>query len=181
MVTLLYPRDSLTDGLLSLRKYAPGDACALYAAVNESIAQLTQWGFYHPGFTLEDAAADAAARIADWNAGHTFTYLIEQRSGPGLVGNCRIEELEPEQQQAALGWWVRSSLTGRGLATAAARLVAQAAFEDLQLSALHIYTRVENAASRRVAEKLGALLVEIRPEPDGRCCAVYALQPANLR
>jgi RimJ/RimL family protein N-acetyltransferase len=170
----------MTDGRIAVRRYRPGDELALYEGVTESIAELTRWGFYHAGFTPEDAAADVVSRISHWNAGKSFTYFIEQLPGRGFCGNCRIEEFEPEIRRAALGWWVRTGLTHQGIATAAARLVARAAFEDLHLSGISIYTRAENSASRRVAEKIGATLVEIRLEEDGRYCAVYELKPENL-
>jgi len=76
---------------------------------------------------------------------------------------------------------VRTSKTGRGIATAAGRLVARAAFEDLNLASLLIYTNANNRASRRVAEKIGAVLMKIKPEKDGRFCAVYELKPEDLR
>lgn len=70
---------------------------------------------------------------------------------------------------------MRTSKTGQGLATAAARLVARAAFEDLPVQTLGVYTNADNHASRRVAAKLGAVLVELKPEADGSCvrCMSY--------
>lgn len=173
-------RDHLTDGHISLRRYCTGDSLALYAAIQESITELTRWGFYHPDFTREDTEKEINARIAKWNAGKSFTYLIEKPSRPLLVGSCNISEYEPENNLAALGWWVRTSLTQQGIATSAGRLVAQAAFEDLHLSSLNIYARVDNLPSRRVAEKLGAVLVRIKPEEVGSDCAVYELKPEML-
>ena len=149
--------------------------------ISESIKELTQWGFYHAGFNIEDAKADVVSRIADWAEGSSYTFLIEALPGPLFVGNCGISEFEPERNRAALGWWVRTSKTGRGIATAAGRLVARAAFEDLNLASLLIYTNANNRASRRVAEKIGAVLMKIKPEEDGRFCAVYELKPEDLR
>jgi RimJ/RimL family protein N-acetyltransferase len=173
-------RGSLTDGHISLRCYRMDDTCALYNAVNESIEELTRWGFYHIGFTCEDAAGDVVSRIANWNEGKSFTFLIEQPSEPVFLGNCNIAEFEPIDNHAALGWWIRTSMTKQGFATAAGRLAAKAAFEDLHLRSLSIYTMVENVASRRVAEKLGAVFVRIKTEEDGRDCAVYELKPEAL-
>ena len=175
-----YLRDSITDGHISLRRYHIGDEFALYEGINESIKELTRWGFYHVGFTFEDAIEDVVSRITNWTEGKSFTYLIEQLSGSVFIGNCRIEEFEPERNHAALGWWVRTSMTNKGIATAASHLVAQAAFEDLHLNSLSIYTKVENIASRRVAEKIGAVQVQFKPEDDGSHCAVYELKPEYL-
>lgn len=174
-------RDYMTDGRIIVRKYRASDVFALYEAVNESIAELTRWGFYHTGFTLDDAAEDVARRIADWDAGNNYTFLIEALPARIFIGNCRVEELELERHHAGLGWWVRTGKTRRGMATAAARLVARAAFEDLQLHTLGVYTNADNHASRRVAAKLGAVLVELKPEADGVICAVHEVRPEDLR
>ena len=180
MEKIPWMRDHLTDGRISLRRYCTGDSLTLYEAIQESITELTRWGFYHQDFTRQDAEKEVEARIAKWNARKSFTYLIEQPSVPELVGVCNISEYEPENNHAALGWWVRTSMTRQGIATSAGRLVAQAAFEDLHLSSLSIYARVDNIASRRVAEKLGAVLVRIKPEEVGSDCAVYELKPETL-
>jgi ribosomal-protein-serine acetyltransferase len=173
-------RDFVTDGRISLRRYRIGDAFALYEGISESIEELTRWGFYHADFTLEDAAEDVASRVANWNEGRSYTFLIEALPGPVFVGNCMVNEIEPERSRAALGWWVRTSRTGSGIATAAGRLAAQAAFEDLGLGSLIIYADAGNTASRRVAEKVGAVLVRIKAENDGWYCAVYELKPEHL-
>lgn len=175
-----YVRDYITDGHISLRRVHIGDEIALYEGINESIEELTRWGFYRLGFTQEDAAEDVVSRIRNWTEGKSFTYLIEQLSGLVFIGNCKIEEFEPERKHAALGWWVRTSMTNKGIATAAGRLVARAAFEDLHLNSLSIYTRAENIASRRVAQKIGAVLVQTKPEEDGSYCAVYELKSDYL-
>jgi RimJ/RimL family protein N-acetyltransferase len=52
---------------------------------------------------------------------------------------------------------------------------------SLKLTALVIYTNANNRASRRVAEKIGAVLVKIKPEEDESYCAVYDLKPEDLR
>jgi RimJ/RimL family protein N-acetyltransferase len=54
-------------------------------------------------------------------------------------------------------YWTRTSFTCKGVATSAACLVARIAFEDLNLIRLSIPMQVDNLASRRVAEKLGAV------------------------
>lgn len=174
-------REHLAKGRISLRKYRIGDEFGLYEGVSESIEELTRWGFYQIGFSAEDAAKDVVSRIANWGAGKAYTFLIEELPGPVFVGNCRVEEIELERNHACLGWWVRTSKTSQGIATAAGRLVAQAAFKDLQLNSLGIYARFDNIASRRVAEKIGAVLVRIKPEDDGSYCAVYELKPEYLQ
>jgi RimJ/RimL family protein N-acetyltransferase len=59
--------------------------------------------------------------------------------------------------RANLGYWIRSSQTRRGLATAAVRLLAHWAFDNTDLNRLELVISVENLASLRVAEKAGAV------------------------
>jgi RimJ/RimL family protein N-acetyltransferase len=64
---------------------------------------------------------------------------------------------------ADIGYWVRTSQTGLGLATAAVRLVARFGFEDLGLRRLEMLIATDNLASRRVAEKVGATFEGVLP------------------
>jgi len=187
-------RETLAQGTIRLRRYRPGDGPSLYQAVHESILELTQWGFYRVDYTPQQAAADVRSNIRQWDKGQAFAYVIEEapegtpQGSPeeSFVGQCRVEEIAYEHRNAALGWWVRTSHTGRGIATAAARLVAQAAFEDLNLIRLTVYTNARNVASRRVAAKIGGVLEGIlrsqRIGPSGPIdCAIYGLLPGELR
>lgn len=65
-----------------------------------------------------------------------------------------------------MGYWVRTSQTRRGIATAAVRLIARFGFEDLGLRRLELLIATDNFASRRVAEKVGARLEGIRSGGD---------------
>jgi len=64
---------------------------------------------------------------------------------------------------ANVGYWVRTGQTGQGIATAAVRRVARFGFEDLGLRRLELLVAVDNLASRRVAEKVGATFEGILP------------------
>jgi ribosomal-protein-serine acetyltransferase len=50
-----------------------------------------------------------------------------------------------------------------GIATVAVRLIARFGFEDLDLQRLELLIAVDNAASRRVAEKVGATFEGVLP------------------
>ena len=53
-------------------------------------------------------------------------------------------------------YWVRTRHIGRGIAPAAVKLLARFAFDQLSLNRVEIVVALENAKSRRVAEKVGA-------------------------
>ena len=58
---------------------------------------------------------------------------------------------------ANLGYWVRTSRIGEGIATAAAKLVARSAFEQFGFQRLEIVVQVNNLPSLKVADKIGAV------------------------
>jgi RimJ/RimL family protein N-acetyltransferase len=57
---------------------------------------------------------------------------------------------------ANLGYWVRSSATGRGIAPAAVLQLIPWVFLNTPLHRLEIVAAVDNVRSQRVAEKVGA-------------------------
>jgi len=77
---------------------------------------------------------------------------------------------------ANMAYWVRASRAGEGIATIAANLVARYSFEKLGLHRIEIVVSKENAASLRIAEKLGAVregLLRNRLQVQGSPCDAY--------
>src|SRR5262245_32789118 len=74
-----------------------------------------------------------------------------------FVGGAGLKCIHRVHQFANLGYWVRTSATGRGLATRATRLAARFGFEQLGLHRIEIVVAVDNLASQRVAERAGAV------------------------
>ncbi len=166
-------RDHVTDGRITIRRYAPGDENALHEAVTESIRELTKYDFFHAGYSLQDAKISVDSNVRSWGEGSAYYYVIEGTSTGRYLGHCSIAELDLASGVAVIGYWVRTSSTRQGIATAAARLVACLGFEDLGLAHLYIPMQSGNVASRRVAEKLGAV-----PEPTEQVdCWMYGLTP----
>jgi RimJ/RimL family protein N-acetyltransferase len=71
------------------------------------------------------------------------------------VGLVELTVHSPDGASAEMGYAVHPSCWGRGIATAAARLAAQFAFDDLGVQRLLATCDTTNAASVRVLEKLG--------------------------
>jgi len=88
--------------------------------------------------------------------GYGLFSVILKASGD-LIGDCGLEQMDIG---AELGYDFRSDQWNRGYATEAARAVRDHAFDVLNLPRLVSLIRVGNAASRRVAEKVGMVLAE---------------------
>jgi RimJ/RimL family protein N-acetyltransferase len=113
---------------LTLRFPEPPDAEEILAAVLESMAELHRWmAWCHPGFALADAARWVAEQTVARQEGTAFEFVILDGGG-GLLGCCGINQINPAYPIANLGYWVRSSAAGRGIATEAAKRLAAWAY-----------------------------------------------------
>jgi RimJ/RimL family protein N-acetyltransferase len=91
-----------------------------------------------------------------WAEGTRYDFAIIDATDGTLLGGCGLSNISRTHRLANLFYWVRSSCTGRGAATAAARLLARFGFEHAGLLRVEIVVAVGNGASLHVAEKSGA-------------------------
>jgi len=178
-------RTSLCDGVVRIRRYRTADIDAIHQAAMESIAEITPWeDWLHEEYRRSDTAAWIEAQPEMWkNGNHAF--VIEDVTTGTVLGSSGINKIDPRHRNANLGYWVRSSWTRRGVATRATFLAARFAFEDLELIRVGIVAAVENTASRRVAERVGArfegvLHHGLMIRGVGRDAALYSLTTEDL-
>jgi ribosomal-protein-serine acetyltransferase len=109
---------------------------------------------------------------------------VEARDG-SLLGGCSINNIDQQNRTANLGYWVRSSRTGQGIAPAATLLLAGWGFKELHLNRIEIKTATGNIRSQRVAEKVGAKREGIMRDRfflygQAYDAILYSLLPADL-
>ena len=147
----------MSDLQVMIRPYQPEDVLPLYEAAHESIADIYPWlPWCHPGYTLEESEKWLETCLAEREAKRAFDFAVYDGGTHKFLGVVAINQLHPVHQFANLGYWVRSSCTGHGIAVTAVRLCAQFGFEELKLKRLEILTAASNVRSQRVAEKAGA-------------------------
>jgi len=161
------------------------DAPALYAAVQDSVDSLAYWfPWCSPGYSLADAQARAIRCSLGWTRGTEYGFAIFKGADRVLVGMVGLSDLHDRLHSANLGYWVGERHRGEGVATRAASMVAAIAFGQLGLVRLELVMLPHNLASRRVAERMGAVYEE---EIEGRlvfqggpaAALVYALARAQ--
>lgn len=141
---------------VTIRRYETGDAARVFEAARESMAEISPWmPWCHPDYSLEETRAWIAHCEVVWRERREFNFVIEDEGG-SFLGTCGLNQIRWRERAANLGYWVRTSATGRGVATAAVRRLAEFAFRQTDLARLEILAAVENVASQRVAEKCGA-------------------------
>jgi ribosomal-protein-serine acetyltransferase len=175
------------DGAVAIRPFAVTDVEAVYEAVRASMDALSAWmPWCHASYAADDARAFLHYAEDVRAAGREYHFAtIAERDGR-LLGGCGLGAVDGINRTASLGYWVRSDAAGRGVATVAARLVAQFAFDELALALIEIRASVRNLASQRVAEKLGARRDAVLPGrlllgTERHDAVVYSLRPDELR
>ncbi len=144
-------------GPILIRRYTPADTAQLCAAAQESIDTVGRWlPWCHAGYSEHDAATWVAMTEAGWAREQHFAFGVFDSATHQLLGGVGINQIVREHLMCNLGYWTRASATGRGVATTAALLAARFAFSALELARIEIVVAIGNAASQRVAEKIGA-------------------------
>lgn len=153
--TLPYPTD-LTDGVVTLRAHRSGDAKPLAEAVRESVDTVGRWqDWCHAGYDTADAEQWMALAKKSWLLADGFEMLVVDANTDRILGGMGVNQRNKEQRFANLGYWVRQSEQGRGIATRAGRLAIGFAFASVQVARLEIVVAEHNLPSRRTAERLG--------------------------
>lgn len=181
-----HPIDALSDGRLLLRPWQQADAALLVEAVRESVASVGRWlPWCHADYGLEDATAWVAHCRAGWASSEHLAFPVFDAASGQLLGGAGLSQHDERHHSANLGYWVRESCQRRGVAVAAARLVARFGFRQLGLARIEIVILPDNLASHAVAKRLGAKFESTARQRlwvDGRArdAAVYGWIPQDL-
>ena len=150
-------RTTLQDDVVLLRPYSVDDIEPLYEAARESLVEVGRWlPWCHSQYGRAEAEAWVLGRAKAWSAGQEYSFVIAKLDSGEFLGGCGLNQLEPLARRANLGYWVRTSATGNGYATRAARLLARWGAVHLGLERMEIVAAVGNTGSQRVALKAGA-------------------------
>jgi len=142
---------------ISIRFVENGDADALHEAARESTREVFRWlPWCRPEYSLDDARTWIAKQIEARVCGSAFEFAIISPTGR-FLGGCGLNHINETDRRANLGYWVRTSASGQGVATTAVRALSKWAFRHTQLERLEIVAATGNLRSQRVAEKLRAV------------------------
>ena len=169
-----------------IRRYEPSDVASLFEAARESINEVYPWlPWCHPGYSMDDSSEWVRSQREAWDTGREYSFVIFDRRSQEYVGSVGLDQITRINRMANLGYWVRTSRTWQGAASAATILAAQYGLWELGLQRIEIVAAVGNIASQRVAEKAGAtkegilrnrLLNHGKPTD----AVMYSLIPADL-
>ena len=147
----------LTDGVVLLRPFRLEDVKPTFEAVSESLTELKPWmSLAHDGYQQQETEDYIRITRARWEENTLFGFAITDANSGEMLGGCGLGEVHHVYHLSNLGYWVRSSRHGRGIAGRAAKLIARFGFERAGIIRAEIVMAVPNERSRRVAEKIGA-------------------------
>lgn len=128
---------------------------AWWAALERSRSALECWEGWPEAVRSQADAESLLEKVeGEWVAGRAYHFGVFW--GEELVGCVTLGNVLWDCRCADLGYWVDATFQGRGIAAWAARSLVKQALGMWRLQRLQIIIRVDNAASQRVAEKLGA-------------------------
>ncbi|MEW7866800.1 GNAT family N-acetyltransferase [Aeromonas diversa] len=148
---------TLANTQIVIRPFEAGDADDFVRAAHESIETVGSWmSWCTPSFNREQALAWFATCDQDRAAGRAFDMGIFSATTGQLLGGAGINQLAPHHRYGNIGYWVRQSRQGQGIARQAVILLRDFGFERLGLFRLEIVMGVGNIASEAVAIAAGA-------------------------
>jgi len=180
------PDPPLSDEVVTLRPWREGDAGAVAEACRD--AEIVRWLDQVPQpYTRADARDYIAATAQNWRDGTAASFAVTDAATGAVLGSISIHWMDAEEAVGEVGYWVAPGTRGRGVASRALRLVARWATGEGSVERLQLRADVNNAASRRVAEKAGfheeGVLRSIRfSSKHGRRVdfAIYSILPGEI-
>ncbi len=150
--------DRIETERLVLRPPRIDDAEAVIAAIDESRAELTEWMAWAPYMRTVEDARKWAGRIGDaWDDPERgdFTIGMFLRENGRFLGGTGYHRANWDVPSLDIGYWMRTSETGKGYVREAVAALTRVGFAQLGLKRLVITCAATNDRSQRVAEACG--------------------------
>ena len=173
----------LRTARLLLRCPREGDGAAVHEAVVESLPELRAWPASLPWAMQEPSVAASETYCRESAAAFikrtALVYLAFDSEGT-LVASTSLHGINWNVPKFEVGFWCRSTMTGKGYSKEAVGKLVQYAFESLGAHRVDSLPDEENAGSRAVCQSVGMNLEGIlrneRITPNGslRNTCIYA-------
>ncbi len=138
-ITLVEPLvESVSDELLSALLESQSELC-----------QYMSWDCW----SAEAVSGFVEGAKHDRAEGTRFEFAIRERGDGSLLGVIGLKDLDPFTPKAEVGYWVRSSMTGKGYATDALSTLLDFCRHELKLMRIDSCAAESNMASQKVLLK----------------------------
>jgi ribosomal-protein-serine acetyltransferase len=144
---------TLKGGFFVLSYWEDNDAIQLFNAINESGQSILKWLPWADDYDLTRARTSIHTFQKALSYGN-HSFAIKSLDGH-LLGciDLRVDHQNPNR--GTIGYWVRVSEQGKGIARKALMRIRDFAFTDIGLDEVQVFISPENEASLKVAEYAG--------------------------
>lgn len=142
--------------LVNLRELSIEDAMDISHLMTYNISK-SLWQVPHP-YTEENALNFIDSSQRDFKSLKAVNFAIQYKNNENikrLVGIVSLKNIDSDNNNANVGYWIGEMYWGKGIATESLSLVINYAFSVLGLEEIYAYVYSENKASIRVLEKNG--------------------------
>ena len=154
-ILLLDVPTELKTERLFLRAARSGDGAIGCPVTRELLPELKQWmPWATDAYSLEDAESWFRKAVANFHLRKEFHFLIFLHNDEYL-GNCGLFAFDWNIPKCEIGYWLRTSHTGKGYMTEAVNALTALAMESLKVERVELRTDDLNERSNRVAERSG--------------------------
>jgi len=153
-----FPEEFTTPRLL-IRGPRKGDGAAMNEAILESLEELRPWmPWAQTAPSLEESETNNRTAVAKFVERTDLRLLVFRREDGLFLAGSGLHRINWSVPSFEIGYWLRTSCTGRGYMTEAVRGIADFAFRHLRANRVEIRCEGANARSRAVAERAGFTL-----------------------
>ncbi len=170
-ILLDFPLEFETERLY-IRCPLPGDGPAVNAAIIESQESLKQWlPFADPLPSLQQSEENVRRAHAQFLLREDLRLHLFHKTTRHFIGSSGLHRINWDAGRFEIGYWLRTSESGKGYMTEAVKGITHFADEYLHAERLEIRCDPRNRQSCRVAERAGfhleAKLVNEKADQDG--------------
>lgn len=151
--------ESFETERLCIRAPQWGDGIQVNKAIYESITELRPWlPFAKTLPTLEETETNTRQQRLNFLARTDMILYITDKHTGDFIGSSGLHQIDWDARKFEIGYWLRSSCTGKGYMTEAVRGITQFAIDHLQANRLEIRCDARNTGSSQVASRTGFTL-----------------------
>ncbi|GCE48743.1 RimJ/RimL family protein N-acetyltransferase [Thermosporothrix hazakensis] len=148
--------DELRGERVTLRPFRESDIAPYFEALSESRAQLRPWLAFADAYqTLEEVRPWIMRGMANWLLREDMPLHMWDTCTGRFLGGFGIHPHDWDAGSFELGYWLRTSATGRGYVTEAVRLATDFLFTELQANRVFIRCDERNVRSAAIPRRLG--------------------------
>ena len=142
----------LQYGLMTLRKPEERDIVSIYAGVKDPL--IPKFTRIPSNYQMANAEYYVRERCPNGFTMRTELQLVLEYDGE-FAGALSFHTLDLEEEKAEIGYWITASMRGKGIATAATKLLTNYGFETVGFHRIEALVVESNNASLKVLAHAG--------------------------